>query len=143
MRRPTALRKHATGTSGKGIAKAEQGNGGLVSVLAAVMTGILLIVYFLGFVFFRIGELVPLISMYPDQCLAALIGTVSLSRLLRSPVMRRLIHVASILTLIYVLMHTFRKFYHPWTVLEVNKSRPYWSREAIVAWVLRPLVPLL
>ncbi|KAL7462801.1 hypothetical protein ACHAXS_003176 [Conticribra weissflogii] len=61
-------------------------------------------VYTIGFLFFRIGELVPLLSIYPTQSRAAFLGTCVLHT--SSPVSRaskRLFCVSSILILIYVM----------------------------------------
>lgn len=81
-------------------------NGGSAS-LARRLPGLAmdasLLVYTLGFVCFRVGELIPLVSIHPLRCASTLVfGTVLLRRVCPGGVRatrRRLIHVFSLLAL--------------------------------------------
>ena len=75
---------------------------GGISTVVDRLVGACLSLYTIGFIFFRIGELVPLFSYYSLECKSALIGTIILRR---SPLVSQrakyLLHVLSLVALVY------------------------------------------
>eukprot|EP01082_Thalassiosira_pseudonana_P003802 g2675.t1 g2675 contig12:587888-589185(-) len=65
--------------------------------------GILLSIYSLFFVSFRIGELIPLVRFYPTQCASAFIGTVVLQRSVLGRTAKRVVHLSTLFVLIYII----------------------------------------
>ena len=76
---------------------------GGISTVVDRLVGACLSLYTIGFIFFRIGELVPLFSYYSLECKSALIGTIILRR---SPLVSQrakyLLHVLSMVALVYI-----------------------------------------
>lgn len=78
-------------------AKAQGHRGSVFSTLLDAV----LFVYTIGFWFFRIGELVPLQLMFPLQVKTVIIGSLSLRLLWQNRLMGQLVHVVTLLGLIY------------------------------------------
>ena len=92
MCRPDSSKKQNTNSNG-------------VSSMLNCVVSISLLVYTIGFVFFRIGELVPLYYTYRTECRTAIIGTLVLRFTLSSRVAKYMLHIISLAALIYVLDH--------------------------------------
>ena len=84
--------------------KKQNNSNGVLTILNC-MVSISLLVYIIGFIFFRIGELVPLYYTYRSECIAAIIGSSILRFTLSSRVERYMLHIVSLMALIYVLDH--------------------------------------
>ena len=85
--------------------KKQNTNGNGVSSMLNCVVSISLLVYIIGFIFFRIGELVPLYYTYRLECIAAIIGSSILRFTLSSRVEKYMLHIVSLIALIYVLDH--------------------------------------
>jgi len=83
--------------------KKQNNSNGVLTILNC-MVSISLLVYIIGFIFFRIGELVPLYYIYRTECRTAIIGTFILRfTLCRNRVEKYMLHIISLAALIYVL----------------------------------------
>jgi NAD(P)-dependent dehydrogenase (short-subunit alcohol dehydrogenase family) len=65
--------------------------------------------YTLGFLFFRIAELIHLVAAYPNQCLSAFIGTVAIQFSSIGRTSKRIIHLLTLLGIIYLVDHYLPK----------------------------------
>lgn len=77
--------------------------GGAISTTIEYLIGVALFIYTIGFLFFRIGEIVPAISHYSLQCSSALLGNFFLHRALFDRRAKYLLHIASIVAIVYFL----------------------------------------
>jgi len=83
--------------------KKQNNSNGVLTILNC-MVSISLLVYIIGFIFFRIGELVPLYYIYRTECRSAFIGTFILRfTLCHSRVEKYMLQIISLAALIYVL----------------------------------------
>lgn len=87
------------------VSKAKRQQGSFLRTFVDVV----LIVYTLGFFSFRIGELFPLALMYPLAVKSAIFGSVSLRFFLHNRSIAQLIHVASLIALLYAMDVYFPK----------------------------------
>jgi len=79
-------------------------SGDVASHLFGLLFDTFLFFYTVGFVSFRIGELIPLVAAYPHQCISSLLGAaLVLHNSVGWQMTRRLIYVASFCTLIYLI----------------------------------------